>query len=265
METGATFELSIAGPIATLAFKREGGQSVNVVDHKMLSALVQALDGLAGRDDVRCLVLRGAGKGFLAGGDLAYLHADNAGAPENARLTIEALNEVMRRLVRLPMAMLASVHGAAAGVGNSFAMACDMIIASDDARFIYAYDKIATTPDGGLSWLLPRKVGLARAMEIGLFGEPLSATRAQELGLVSRVVKAGELEAATQELATRLAGLPTRAVVSLRDLLRDGLQRNFDEHLDVERDAFCAAAATQDFKEGVDAFYERRPAVMRGR
>ena len=265
METGATFELSIAGSVATLVFKREGGQPVNVVDLKMLSALIVELDALAARDDVRCLVLRGAGKGFLAGGDLAYLHADMTRAPENARATIEALNEVMRRLVRLPMATLASVHGAAAGVGNSFAMACDMVIASDDARFIYAYDKIATTPDGGLSWLLPRKVGLARAMEIGLFGEPLSATRAQELGLVSRIVKVEELDAATQELATRLAALPTRAVVSLRDLLRDGLQRNFDEHLDFERDAFGASAATQDFKEGVDAFYERRPAVMHGK
>jgi 2-(1,2-epoxy-1,2-dihydrophenyl)acetyl-CoA isomerase len=139
-----------------------------------------------------------------------------------------------------------------------------MVVAADDTRLSFAYTAIGTTPDGGLSWSLPRVVGLRRATEIALLGEPIEAEEAQRLGLVTRVVPRAELEAQTAKVAARLAVGPTQAYARTRELLRTSWRHTLPEQLALEREAFVASAGTTDFREGVAAFVERRRAEFRG-
>jgi 2-(1,2-epoxy-1,2-dihydrophenyl)acetyl-CoA isomerase len=147
----------------------------------------------------------------------------------------------------------------------SLLLAADIAVAADDTRLAFAYGAIGTTPDGGLSWSLPRAVGLRRATEIALLGEPIDAQEALRLGLVTRVVARDELDAETAKIAARLAAGPTLAMGRTRALLRSSLRHTLAEQLALERENFIASAGTEDFREGVAAFVERRRAEFRGR
>ncbi len=194
----------------------------------------------------------------MAGGDLQAFHADLANAGETARSIIDPLNEGLVLLAEGDAPIIASVHGAVAGAGMSIALGADLVIASETAKFNMAYSLIGASLDAGGSWFLPRIVGLQQAMAIALLSEPISATDARVKGFVHRVVPADQLVAETNALAKRLARGPTEAYGRIRRLLRQSLQRGFPEQLQAERDAFVQGAGTAEFREGVDAFLNKR-------
>ena len=248
------------GAIATLRFNRPG--ALNAIDVPMATALRDAVRSLAQDDSVRCVVLCGAGKGFMAGGDLATLRADPV---QGARDLLEPLNEAVALLAQLNAPVIAQVHGVAAGAGLSLMLQADFVLAADGTRFNLAYINLGTSCDVGASWALPRLVGLRRALEIAMLGDTYSAAEAERLGLVNRVVPAAELDAAVQALAQRLASGPTLAYGHMRRLMRNAFDHDLPTQLAAEAEAFVACARSADLPEGIEAFHAKRPAAFQGR
>ncbi|WP_455883476.1 enoyl-CoA hydratase/isomerase family protein [Pseudomonas putida] len=226
--------------------------------------------GLALRDAVRSLVvnppsvvvLRSSGAHFMVGGDVrrfeALLNVSNAACADELETLISAVNEAVTGLTQLPCPVLALINGAAAGFGLSLALACDILVAADDASFLMAYSAIGATPDGGATWHLPRQVGLHRAMAIALLNPKLSAADAKAAGLVTEVVPRDELHTAGLAIAQRLADGPAAAHAGIKRLLRSGLDATLETALAAEKATFVTVSASADFAEGVAAFCQRR-------
>ncbi|ART56550.1 enoyl-CoA hydratase [Acidovorax carolinensis] len=258
--TEPPLQLERAGAIATLRFNRPG--ALNAIDVPMATALLAAVRAIASDDGVRCVVLRGAGKGFMAGGDLATLRADPV---QGAKDLLTPLNEAVALLAQLNAPVVAQVHGVAAGAGLSLMLQADFVLAAEGTRFNLAYINLGTSCDVGASWALPRLVGLRRALEIAMLGDTYTAQDAERLGLVNRVVPAAELDAAVQQLAQRLASGPTQAYGHMRRLMRASFDHDLPTQLAAEGEAFVACARSADLPEGIEAFHAKRPAVFQGR
>jgi 2-(1,2-epoxy-1,2-dihydrophenyl)acetyl-CoA isomerase len=248
------------GAIATLTLNRP--DSLNALDPAMMDALVNETAALAAHRGVRCVVVRGAGKHFMAGGDIRHfasqLELQPADRQRSFTQLIGRLHAAIETLHRMPQPVLASVQGAVAGFGLSLLCACDLAIAAESAYFTAAYRQLGLTPDGGLSYALPRLVGNKKAMEILLLAERFDAREALRLGLVNRVVPDAELQAATAGMARALATGPGLATRNGKRLLRQSLSQPLSLHLDAEAVSFGACAATEDFTEGVRAFLDKR-------
>jgi 2-(1,2-epoxy-1,2-dihydrophenyl)acetyl-CoA isomerase len=251
------------GAVATIRLNRP--DRLNAIDAEAAHLLLDACRRAEREDGLRALVLAGEGRAFMAGGDVTAFHAAGDGAAELVRGLIGLLEESCLVLDRLRVPVVARVQGAVAGAGMSLMLAADVVVAADDTRLAFAYTAIGTTPDGGLSWSLPRAVGLRRALEIALLGEPIDAAEALRLGLVTKVVPRDELDAETAAVAARLAAGPTQAFARTRELLRSSWRHTLPEQLALERESFIASAGTTDFREGVGAFVERRRPEFRGR
>lgn len=241
------------GAIARLVFNRPA--VLNALDRATAQAFAQACHTLAADRSIRAVIMSGAGRAFMAGGDLAELARDPTGA---AVALIGPAHEGLALLAELRAPVIAAVHGAVAGAGMSLALACDFVLAAEGTRFSLAYVNIGASCDVSASWSLPRVVGLRKALEIALLGEAFDAAEAQRLGIVNRVLPAAQLEAQALALAQRLADGPAEAIAQLKRLLRTSLDRDLRGQLDAERAAFLACAATADFAEGVDAFIAKR-------
>lgn len=248
------------GAVAWLILNRPAG--LNAIDIPTANAFHDCCAELAADRSVRAVVLRGEGRTFGVGGDLAALRHDPAAT---AMALIEPLHRAIRLLTAMDAPVIASLHGSVAGGSLSLAMACDLAIAADSARFNLAYINVAATCDLSGSWSLPRLVGLRNAMAIALLGDSFDAADALRLGLVNRVVPAATLKEETDALAHRLAAGPTLALGRMKRLLRQSLDHDLDTQLDMERDSFRASAATADFTEALDAFFSRRPPVFQGK
>ena len=252
------------GAVATLTLNRP--DALNTLDFPLMDALIEAAADVAADDTLRVVVLRGAGKHFMAGGDLRTFAGELAKPPAQRdadfRRVIGRLHSAIENFHRMPHPVIGQVHGAVAGFGLSLMNACDLVVASEDAYFASAYRNIALTPDGGGSWSLPRIVGMRRAMEIMLLGERFDARRALELGLVNRVVPAAELERAVAAVVEALVTGPVMAIRNAKRLMRESLSRSLSEQLDAEAVSFGACSATGDFAEGITAFLEKRPALF---
>lgn len=238
---------------------------LNAIDVPMAQAFDKACKAIAGDGSVRVVLMSGAGRAFMAGGDLGSFFGDLAGAPDTARAIIDPLHAGLATLAQIDAPVLASLHGAVAGAGVSLALAADLAIAADDTRFTLAYARIGASCDGSSSWSLPRVVGLRRALEIALLADPLDAATAREYGMVNRVVPAAELAAQTEALVRRLAAGPTLAYGRIRRLLRTSFERDLPAQMNAERDAFCESARTKDFAEGLAAFFGKRAARFVGK
>ena len=249
------------GPVATLTLNRPG--SLNALDATMIDALVAHAAALAADDALRCVVIRGAGRHFMAGGDIRYFAEQLGLAPqerqEQLSRTIGRLHAAIEQLRRMPHPIVAGVHGAVAGFGLSLMCACDLVIAADTSYFTSAYRQLGLTPDGGLSYALPRQVGLKKAMEILLLSERFGPEEALRLGLVNRVVPEGELARATADVVARLVAGPVAAMRNAKRLLQQSLSHTLAEQLRSEAESFGACSATDDFVEGVRAFLDKRP------
>ncbi len=247
------------GAVATLRFNRP--TALNAIDVPMARGLLAAARQLATDRSVRAIVLCGAGKGFVAGGDLATLQADPM---QGAADLIGPLHEALTLFATLDAPLIAQVHGVAAGAGLSLMLQADFVLAAEGTRFNLAYINIGASCDVGASWALPRLVGLRQALEIALLGNTLTAADAERLGLINRVVPAAELEVQVQALAQRLASGPTRALGQMRRLMRTSFDRSLAEQLDAEAAAFRQCAQTADFRAGIDAFFTKQPAQFKG-
>ena len=252
------------GPVALLTLNRP--LALNSFTRKMHHDLWAALDRAEANPLIRALVITGAGRGFCAGADLGEFDftpgPDLVERANPGPVIEEAFNPTVRRLQALRMPTVAAVNGVAAGAGASLAMTCDIAIAAPAASFIQAFSKIGLIPDAGGTWFLAQRLGLARAMALAMTGDKLSAAQAKEWGMIWEV--ADDCVAAALALAQRLAGMPTKALVATRQVLRESSSRTLDQQLDVERDTQSALGRTHDYIEGVTAFLEKRPAQFRG-
>lgn len=220
-------------------------------------------------DDARCTILTGEGRGFCSGANLSTPSLAGGGPkpvrkPDAGSALDTHYNPLIKAMRKHSHPIITAVNGAAAGVGCSIALMGDFIIASDKAYFLQAFRRIGLVPDGGSTFLLPRIIGRARAMEMVLFGEKLPADKALEWGLVNRVVAADDLMSEARRYAEALANGPTQALSIMRGLIWDAEENDFDSQLQAERFAQRTAGRSSDFKEGVTAFLEKREAKFTG-
>lgn len=249
--------LTIGNGVARVVMNRP--ERLNALDHASAECLVRLFGQIEHDHSVKAVTLTGAGRAFMAGGDLGEFHRDLRRAAKAASGLIAQYHQLIRIIRHLKAPVIAGVQGAAAGGGLGLAMACDIVIASEDAKLIPAYAAIGTSPDGGTTWSLTRLLGPRRALEWIMLGEPLPADRALSLGLINHVVPVASLAAEVDALAERLAAGPAFAYASVKRLVWQAEDVTFDEQLEAERAAFMAAAETADFREGITAFFERRP------
>jgi 2-(1,2-epoxy-1,2-dihydrophenyl)acetyl-CoA isomerase len=256
--------LDLDGPVAVL--KLDHQEVMNAVSMDMLNGLAEALDVIEEKKaDVRCVVLTGAGRAFCTGANLQGRNQQQAGR-SNAGAALEVgFHPFLRRVRKLHCPLVTAVNGPAAGAGMSFALMGDMILCARSAYFLQAFRRIGLVPDCGSTWLLPRLVGKARAIELSLMGERLPAEKALEWGLVNRVYDDAVLMDEVMKLARELANGPTIALSLIRKLYWESPQNSFEDQLNLEFESQRLAGATEDFREGVTAFLEKRPAQFKGK
>jgi 2-(1,2-epoxy-1,2-dihydrophenyl)acetyl-CoA isomerase len=250
------------GPVATITLNRP--EVRNALDIAMRHELVAALDEIEGDEAARVLVLTGAGGHFCAGGDVNTMRERRFSADEG-RARVELLNRFIVRLVNFPRPTLAMVEGYAVGAGCNLALACDLVMASETAKFGELFGKIGLVPDGGGTYLLSRLVGLARAKELIFTADVIDAGQALRLGMINRVVPAAELVAATRALAERIAAGPPLALRLAKELVNRAAASDLETALNLEAFAQGLAIASDDHREGVAAFFEKRPPRFSGR
>jgi 2-(1,2-epoxy-1,2-dihydrophenyl)acetyl-CoA isomerase len=255
------------GAVALLTLNRP--QALNSFTRAMHKDLWAALDRIEQDPSIRACVLTGAGRGFCAGADLAEFDfepgPDLVKRADPGPIINEAFNPTTRRLMKLRVPTVAAINGATAGAGVSIAMACDLAVAASGASFSLAFSRIGLIPDAGGTWFLIKKLGLARAMGAAMLSDKITAKDAKEWGMIWDVAPEGEdAVAAAMKLADRLAGMPTKALVATRHMLRQAASQDLDPQLDAERDMQSALGRTHDYIEGVMAFREKRAAQFKG-
>lgn len=241
----------------------------NALSREMHAGLIATTRACETDPSVRAVLLRAAGDHFMAGGDVkgfhAELHGDFDTHADGFEMRVLGAHQFIYQIRRMPKPVLAAVQGGVAGIGMSLMMAADLAIAADDAFFTLAYRHIGLTPDGCSTFLLPRIVGERRALEIALLGNRFPAAEAHAMGLVNWVVPRAALEAEAHRIATELANGPTRALAATKRLMRGTWENSFDAQSHREAEAIAASVMTEDHREGVDAFIEKRPPKFTGR
>lgn len=237
-------------------------ERLNAFNQLMLSELGATVDEVTERTDDRVLVLGGAGGAFCSGLDLAS--GDSAGPQPHRLLRMRKLSNLILALHRMPKPTIAKVDGVAAGAGCNIALACDLVVASDRARFSEIFIRRGLTVDGGGSWLLPRLVGLHKAKELVLLGDFVSGADAERIGLINRVVPVDDLDEAVGDWAKKLSAGPPLALQISKALLNTSFSVSMDEALDAEASGQSVCFATEDAREALDAFKEKRPPKFAG-
>ncbi len=221
---------------------------------------------LARASEARVIILTGAGRGFCAGQDLNDRAVASGDQPTDLGVTVETgWNPLIKTLSTMNAPVIAQVNGVAAGAGANIALACDIVIAARSARFIQSFAAIGLIPDSGGSWILPRLVGQARAMGLALTGEPLSSEKAEEWGLIWKCVDDDALGGEVDAIARKLASLPPLGLAAIKSIIRSTWTRSLEEELHLQRDEMRRLGFTEDYREGVAAFLEKRPARFVGR
>ena len=244
------------GPLATITLNRPDAR--NAIDLTMRQELVAALDEVEADAAARVLILTGSGGHFCAGGDVKTMRQRRQTAAEG-RARVQMLNTMVLRLVDFPRPTIAMVDGYAVGAGTNLALCCDLVVASDRAKFGELFNKIGLVPDGGGTWLLSRLVGLARAKELIFTGDVFDAGEAARIGLVNRVVPVGELEKVTRALAEKIASGPPAVLRLAKHMVNRAATSDLAAALDLEAYSQGLAIASDDHQEGLAAFFDKRP------
>ena len=262
-----TLRIEIDGEIGTLTLDRP--DAFNAMSPEMIGEMTVAFAWLADRAPLRALIVTGAGKAFCAGGDVTWFQRgvsdDEIDLPSEVRRGAEALHAAIVDLRRIPYPVICAVNGPAAGAGFSLALACDIRIASEAAFFAPAYGRIGASPDGGMTYFLPRVVGPSRALELLLEDPNMKAQDALSERIVAEVVAPGELMAAAQAKAEKLAAKAPHYVRMAKTLANGSIEHTLTEHLQLERHGIADSMATEDLRNGVEAFFGGGTPEFRGR
>lgn len=257
-----TVLLEQAGPIARITLNRP--DTLNSFTSQMHQEVRDALRSV--ENSARVIVLTGSGRGFCAGQDLGERNMGSDGHAVDLGVTVETQwNPLIRRIVAMPQPVIARVNGVAAGAGANIALACDIVVAAHSAKFIQSFAAIGLIPDSGGSWVLPRLLGQARALGLALTGEPLPAETAAEWGLIWKCVEDEALDEEVDALAQRLASLPPLGLSATKKLIRSTWARTLDQELNEQRNEMRRLGYSQDYREGVTAFLEKRTPTFVGR
>jgi 2-(1,2-epoxy-1,2-dihydrophenyl)acetyl-CoA isomerase len=248
--------------VANIALHRP--KRLNAFDGTMHEELHQALDDAAQDEEVRCIVVRGEGRGFSAGADLAQIVSEADGDPDLGAYLRDTYSRLIKRMVGIEKPIIAALHGPVYGAGVGLALACDLRVAAENTKFSVAFIKIGLMPDAGVTFLLPRVVGLGRAMEMSMLGDAVDAEEAHRIGLVNKVVADDSLSEEAQKLAERLAAMPTAALGRMKASLYASFETDLESALEREAEGQMFCGYTQDHKEGVTAFFEKREARFVG-
>ncbi len=251
--------------VATIELNRP--QALNAWNQQLGVDLLAALRHADENDAVRAVVITGAGRAFSSGADLKDFGAelDENGRPNVYKTLTERYHPVMHAIRELPLPVVARVNGAAAGIGCSLALCCDLIVAAESSYLLLAFVNIGLVPDGGSSLFVPTRVGMARATEMAMLGERIPAAQALDWGLINRVVADERLSEETDALAQRLAAGPTHSYAGTKRLVNSWMYTRMAEQLELEAQLQREMANTDDFLEGAMAFVEKRPARFAGR
>jgi 2-(1,2-epoxy-1,2-dihydrophenyl)acetyl-CoA isomerase len=258
-----TVLLSKENHIATITLNRP--QNMNSYNDEMSADLYRVTQQLMLDEDVRAVLLCGAGELFMAGGDLKYFHDNLSTLSKAVHPILQQLSYSINALQNMQKPVLASVHGSVAGVGLSLMLAADLVIAAEGTRFTTAYSKIGLSPDGGASYFLPRIVGTKKSMQLFMMSEQFDAKSAQELGLINWVVPKDELQKETQRIIDQLAKGPTQALAGIKSLVNQASTNNLTQQLTSEAASFVKCTTTNDFQSGVTAFVNKKPIVFEGK
>lgn len=238
-------------------------EKFNAFNREMALALQSALDQCASDDTIRCVVLTGSGKAFCAGQDLGEVTGEN---PVSFDLILqEHYNPIITRIRTLRKPVLAAVNGVAAGAGANIALSCDLVLAHEGASFIQAFSKIGLIPDSGGTFFLPRLIGMQRATALMMLGEKVTAKDAENMGMIYRSISTDVYEAEVDKIAKQLASMPTEGLALTKQALNQSLHNNLIDQLQFEDKLQQKAASTEDYREGVNAFLEKRAPKFKGK
>ena len=259
-----TIEFEITDGVAVLTLNRP--DSLNSFNTQMHGEVKEALKAVKKSDEVRCLLITGNGRGFCAGQDLSDRNVAPGAEMPNLGESIEKnYNPLIRTINGLEMPVICAVNGVAAGAGANIAFACDIVLAAKSASFIQAFCKIGLVPDSGGTYTLPRLVGPARAMALAMLGDKIKAEQAEQWGMIWKAIDDDALKEEALAMAKQLATQPTRGLALIKRAINASWDNSFNEQLDLERDLQTLAGRTDDYREGVAAFMEKRPPHFTGK
>lgn len=235
---------------------------LNAFNREMAMLLQARLDEAASLHEVRSVLLTGSGKGFSAGQDLAEV-TDPQG-PTMSQILSEHYNPIVRKIRHMPKPVLAAVNGVAAGAGANIALCCDIVIAAESASFIQAFSRIGLIPDSGGTYFLPRLIGWQKASALAMLGDKVKADEAERLGMIYKVFADDSFSSEAIRLAEQLAVMPTRSLAFTKHALNHSMHHHLEEQLDMEDRLQQEAALTYDYREGVEAFLQKRAPIFKG-
>lgn len=238
-------------------------EKYNSFNREMALTLQKHLDDCEQDDDVRCIYITGAGKGFCAGQDLA--EATDPATLDFEKMVREHYNATIRRLRNIEKPIIAAVNGVAAGAGANIALACDIVLANESASFLQAFSKIGLIPDSAGTYFLPRLVGMQRAAALMFTADKVSASDAVAMGMIYKYFPDDMFEAESKKMAQTLAQMPTKGIGLTKRLLNQTFTNDLEAQLEMEKDVQVQAGQTEDFREGVAAFLEKRKPVFKGK
>jgi len=261
--TFTTIEFVIEDGLARLTLDRP--DRLNSFNAQMHEEVRAAMETVQGDDGIRCLLISGNGRAFCAGQDLSDRDvAPGDDAPDLGETLERKYNPLIRSLVTLEKPVICAVNGVAAGAGANIALACDIVIAAESAKFIQSFCSIGLVPDSGGTWTLPRLAGRARALGMALLGERISARQAEDWGMIWKCVADDDLASTTEQMARHLATQPTRGLGLIKRAMLASNDNSLDDQLDLERDLQQLAGRSDDYREGVSAFMDKREPEFKG-
>ncbi len=250
-----TVLLSLSDNIAILTFNRPA--AMNSLNEQMAMELSAITEQISLDPKIRAVLIRGAGNIFMAGGDIRFFHESLDMMPKGVLNLVRMVNGIISNLIHSPKPVVACVHGSVAGVGMSFMLAADLVIAGANTQFTMAYSKLGVSPDGGASYFLPKMVGHKKAMELALLSDVINANQAQDLGLINWVVPEDQLEEKTLQILNKLAKGPTQAYANTKQLIYQSASNSLEQQFEAEARSFAHLSQTADFRSGVTGFLNK--------